>query len=280
MLPKTMWDLLLTHNVPVIALGDPEQLPPVLENENNHVLDKPHIFLDEIMRQAQESEIIRLSMHVREGKSIKTFKASNEQVMVFPKKDLSLGMLKWADQVLCATNSTRNTLNDFIRKSEGKGIEPVIGDKVICLKNHWKVISDLGNWPLTNGLIGEITGCEKDSISYPKGLVGVSKIKTYNIKIDLEDGDSFSLLPIDKKMLLTGEEILTPKEKYILSKKKFFVPYDFAYSNVITTWKAQGSEFDKVLLFEEKFPFNRIEHRKYLYTGITRGKEKVVIITQ
>jgi hypothetical protein len=48
------------------------------EDPNNHVLDNPHIFLDEIMRQAQESEIIRLSMHVREGKPIMTFPCSKE----------------------------------------------------------------------------------------------------------------------------------------------------------------------------------------------------------
>ena len=66
MLPKTMWDLLLRHKIYILALGDPEQLPPVDKDEDNHVLDNPHVFLDEIMRQAQESEIIRLSMHVRE----------------------------------------------------------------------------------------------------------------------------------------------------------------------------------------------------------------------
>jgi len=51
-------------------------LPPVPdgnEDPDNHVLDHPHIFLDEIMRQAQESEIIRLSMHVREGNPLLTF---------------------------------------------------------------------------------------------------------------------------------------------------------------------------------------------------------------
>ena len=48
------------------------------KNENNHVLDKPHIFLDEIMRQAQDSEIIRLSMWVREGKPLGQFPVAKE----------------------------------------------------------------------------------------------------------------------------------------------------------------------------------------------------------
>ena len=71
MLPKSMWNRLLKHNVYVLACGDPGQLPPVDKDEDNHVLDNPHIFLDEIMRQAQDSEIIRLSMWIRDGKALK-----------------------------------------------------------------------------------------------------------------------------------------------------------------------------------------------------------------
>lgn len=82
MLPKDMWDLLCKHNFYILACGDPEQLGPISdkpgEDVDNHVLDNPHVFLDEIMRQAQESEIIRLSMHVREGKPLRTFPAKNE----------------------------------------------------------------------------------------------------------------------------------------------------------------------------------------------------------
>ena len=74
MLPSTMWHLLLSHGIYIIAAGDPGQLPPIEEADNNHVLDKPHVFLDEIMRQAQDSEIIRLSMWIRDGKPIYSYK--------------------------------------------------------------------------------------------------------------------------------------------------------------------------------------------------------------
>ena len=101
MLPKSIWDLLCSHNFYILACGDPEQLPPVPdgsgEDPNNHILDEPHIFLDEIMRQAQESEIIRLSMHIREGKPLLTFPAANEQVMIIRRPELTVPMLTWAD---------------------------------------------------------------------------------------------------------------------------------------------------------------------------------------
>jgi exodeoxyribonuclease-5 len=55
-------------------------------------------------------------------------------------------------------------------------------------------------------------------------------------------------------------------------------PYEFAYAYAITCHKAQGSEWDKVLVFEESFPFDKTEHRRWLYTAITRAKEKLVIV--
>ena len=66
-------------------MGDPGQLPPV-KSSAAPILEKPHIFLDEIMRQAQESAIIRLSMHIREGKDFRTFPLSPGEVKIVPHK--------------------------------------------------------------------------------------------------------------------------------------------------------------------------------------------------
>lgn len=89
------------------------------------------------MRQAQDSEIIRLSMWIREGKPIGTFPRSNEQVMIFRNYELEPSMYDWADQVLCATNKTRIQINNDVRLRQGRGIEAEIGDKIIGLTNHW-----------------------------------------------------------------------------------------------------------------------------------------------
>ena len=70
MAPKSLMILFSFKNVHIICLGDPFQLPPVDANEDNHLLDNPHIFLDEVMRQAQESEIIRVTMDIRQGKPL------------------------------------------------------------------------------------------------------------------------------------------------------------------------------------------------------------------
>ena len=44
--------------------------------------------------------------------------------------------------------------------------------------------------------------------------------------------------------------------------------------------KVNGSEWDKVLILEEDFPFDKEEHKRWLYTACTRAKEKLVIITK
>ena len=54
MVPKSLIDLLFSHkDLYILCLGDPMQLPPISKEEDNHLLDKPDIFLDKIMRQAE-----------------------------------------------------------------------------------------------------------------------------------------------------------------------------------------------------------------------------------
>ncbi|MGN0805755.1 MAG: ATP-binding domain-containing protein, partial [Candidatus Coproplasma sp.] len=41
--------------------------------------------------------------------------------------------------------------------------------------------------------------------------------------------------------------------------------------------KSQGSEFDKVVVFDESYAFKEDKNR-WLYTAITRAKEKLVLV--
>lgn len=282
MVPQSMVDLILSprNKAYVIFLGDPFQLPPISSDEANHLLDTPHIFLDEIMRQAQDSEIIRISMDIRAGKPLNIFNGND--VKIFEKSELSSGMLQWADQVLCATNATRQKMNTYMRQLQGRGDYPEDGDKVICLKNDWDCMS-LNMEPLVNGSIGYLENIYNTSISLPYWMKKYSSFgsRLPVIGANIRAGeDSYENIMINKGLFVDGVNPISSKMEYMMRKQKpkIIIPEEFTYGYAITVHKAQGSQWDNVLVIEENFPFSKEEHARWLYTAVTRAAQKMVLI--
>ena len=277
MAPKDMMDLLFSHQCYVICLGDPFQLPPINKNSDNHLLDHPHIFLDEVMRQAQDSEIIRLTMDIREGKEIKNF--DGKDVKVYDQTALNTGMLLWADQILTGTNRTRVNINNNIRQLLERGEQPEEGDKVICLRNYWDDWANNGDY-LVNGTIGYLKNVYS-SFNIVPPFFGGQRIEVTRADFISDADADYGELQMDTKEILTGERCLDNKTIYRLMRSKkycYLVPYEFTYGYAITCHKAQGSEWDKVLVIEEGFPFDKTEHARWLYTAATRAIDKLVIV--
>lgn len=134
MVPERLLKDLAGYGIPVIGLGDPFQLPPV-EGEDNGLLNNPHSFLYEIHRQAKDSEIINLSMRIRNGEILKPFRGNN--VAVIKKDILKVESMQAADQIICGKNSTRRNINNYFREEilKRKSQYPVKGDKLVCTKN-------------------------------------------------------------------------------------------------------------------------------------------------
>lgn len=281
MAPKELMDLLFRHRVHVICLGDPFQLPPVDKNADNHLLDKPHIFLDEIMRQAAESEIIRLSSQIRKYESIDNNFKGNE-VKIFDQRELNTGMLLWADQIIVGTNQTRVMINNTVRKCLGRGQKPEDGDKVICLRNYWEFFSEEES-SLVNGTIGYLQNSFESFAQIPMWARTNDSVPR---QIDIIQGDfvsdfgeTYKNVSMDKRLILEGVNSLDWKTAYKLQKSPktmHLVPYEFTYGYAITCHKAQGSEYPKLLIYEEGFPYVKEEHARWLYTAMTRGIEQVV----
>ena len=277
MAPKDMIDLLFTHNIYVICLGDPFQLPPINKDSDNHLLDNPHVFLDEVMRQAKESEIIRLTMDIREGKTLNNF--DGQDVKVYNQSDLNTGMLLWANQIISGTNKTRVNINNNMRTLLERGDNPEEGDKLICLKNYWDYFADNGDY-LVNGTIGYLSDVY-GSFNIIPPFFGGGRIDTTNGVFTSDTGATYGKLQMDKKEILTGERCLDSKTIYrLMGSRKYshLVPMEFTYGYAITCHKSQGSQWDKVLVIEEKFPFDKVEHARWLYTAATRAISKLVII--
>ena len=279
MVPKKMMDLLMSHNAYLICTGDPFQLPPIEKDNDNHLLDTPHIFLDEIMRQAQESEIIRLTMDIREQKPLSIFKGN--EVQVVNKNSLVTGMYAWADQILVATNLMRHAVNDQIREIKGYGPDPCDGDKVICLRNDWETFSSLGN-PLVNGTIGTLVNPRFDTVRVPFYAYNPGIINVLASGFTTEIDGDYGLLHMDPRVIQGGESELEWRDKYKLGKLRDrigdVVPKEFDYAYAITCHKAQGDSWKKVMVIEEHFPRVKLEHARWLYTACTRAEEKLLIV--
>ena len=84
---------------------------------------------------------------------------------------------------------------------------------------------------------------------------------------------------MDEQQILTGQRCLDNRTIYKLGKKfGHLIPMEFTYGYAITGHKSQGSEWDRVLVIEERFPFDKIEHARWLYTCCTRASEKLVLV--
>ena len=265
MIPTDMWDLLLSHNVHVIALGDPGQLPPI--DGESELLKHPHVFLDEVVRQAQDSEIIRLSMDIREGVSLKPYKGN--EVIIISKNQLNDFYYSGADQIIAAKNVTRNDINWKCRKIKfGNDVPnyPIEGEKAICLKNYWNVLSDSGD-PLINGMIGELSG-----ISFRHNVDKYGDMMNANFAVG--DKNKFHQLFMDYKLFAESKQTINSDNW--MDFRGMAKPMLFDYAYCITCHKSQGSEFDKVLVFNEYM--KSTDHKRWLYTAATRAKKKLIIV--
>lgn len=272
MVPKYIWLQALKHGVHIIALGDPFQLPPI--GEDNGILASPHVFLDEVMRQALESDIIRISMEIRQGKKLGTM--NGKDVKIITQSQLVSGMYAWADQIICGRNNTRHMINRQMRSMLNMGAEPQEGDKVICLKNYWDIENELGD-PLINGMIGKLCAIKMGSSPSTFETTMTASFMPDFIEEGIPFDGAIRDQQLDYKQLTTGVSGLAKDARPTYrGGKKIPLPLAFDYGYAITCHKSQGSQFNKVLLFDEVL--NREMHARWLYTAITRAVEKIVIV--
>jgi exodeoxyribonuclease-5 len=275
MVPADMWDLLLQHGIHIIALGDIAQLPAI--GATNDIVDKPHIVLTEIMRQEVDSEIIQIATLAREHQPIPYMKGN--QVQVIHPEEYIEAMLDWSDMTLCATNRLRNELNKTARERlwGSRDLPPLKGDKIVCLHNEWNLMTQAGD-TLVNGLVGYIS-----SVPVIKDMPPLYK-KFCNKQLYLDfvpdyqpysPATTFRNLLSDYKIFTEGEP--TVNQKNFKNIPKVLKPYQFDYAYALTCHKAQGSEYDKVLVFWENYPSGDMMY-KWLYTAITRAVKRLVIV--
>jgi exodeoxyribonuclease-5 len=265
MVDEAIWNDLLSFNIPILAVGDHGQLPPVGSSFN--LMASPQLRLERIFRQEAQSPIIEVATLARQsgvipvqefGDGVRKLDRSLPETGQTVEEILSgyTGDL----MVLCGYNATRVKLNQAMRTMRDMTSSgPESGDVVVCLRNNRAK-------HIFNGMLGVIKRVAP-ALADNTGM-------WYEAEIELEGEDyTYSgYIWRDQFGAATTAQDLPPApdgERGDL--------WDFGYA--LTVHKSQGSQSPRVLVFEERFPRSSDEEwRRWLYTAVTRAERELTII--
>lgn len=257
MVPDKMITEILSFGIPVIFMGDENQLPPVMGSSK--ILSEPDFVLNEIMRQAEDDPIVMIANWILDDMPLKYGNYGKSAIVESVPFDKTL--LTNYDMILCGKNKTRDTMNNRIRKEilHLQQSKLYIGEKLVCRQNNWD--EAIGDIFLTNGTVGFV-----EDIHYDRNN---SKFTTIDFRPDFLE-ECFSDIRLDKRhFYLPYEE----RNNYGISQYN-----KFEYGYVLTTHLAQGSEADDVLFLDEMMHNSDIT-RRLRYTGVTRARNSIIFQT-
>lgn len=273
MVTTEMKNDILSFNIPTIFIGDSGQLPPVGDTIFEPLV-RTDLRLNTVHRQALENPIIYVATKVREGEEVpdgaigKDFiKASRSSSTRKKLIDMFVNKIKDPEtMILCGKNITRARLNLSIRDSLGiRTALPQKGEKLVCMRNA----KDLGIFN------GQTRFATSDAEEIPETNCFKAKIEGFPCKFTFYAG-SLNTAPQDIFLKMDEDrDLLRSVELHHLQKSPLV--FDFGYA--CSVHKAQGSEWNNVLLFDELMGNqSKEDHIRWLYTGITRAREKLCIL--
>lgn len=291
MVSRDIFNDLLSYEIPIICLGDHGQLPPISDDDFN-LMNNPEIKLETVHRfdNSEESPLLKLSIMARlegyipygeYGDGVLKVNTKSNKITPFVN---NMGDFQNSFCVV-GFNNTRIQMNKKFRTWLKRPEHPVIGDRIICLKNNKKA-TDL---PIYNGMIGTIT--EK-----------FSNEKCYDISCRFDDENklytgyisklNFNAEKIPKPEIIYKNEIIKWKRQksvgdfysvnnnIVRNKEKLYLD-NFDYGYAITCHKSQGSEMENVMVIEQKCSYwsEGDMWRRWLYTAVTRSRKNLMIIS-
>jgi exodeoxyribonuclease-5 len=236
MVSKEIYEDLKYFKKPIIFVGDHGQLEPIGEKFN--LMQNPDFKLETIHRNA--GEIAFFADHIRKGYKPSSWEhkvGSGGKVCFLNKSNYKNYVLE-VDQIICAYNKTRAELNKFVREQMDKGKDPEIGDRVMCLRNN-------SYHKLFNGMQGVVTDI-------------------YDHILCFQTDDNYFEISYEKN---TFNQIKYEFEFNIESPN----PFDYCYA--ITCHRAQGDQFDRILVLEQKCDL--WDHKRWAYTAASRAVNKI-----
>lgn len=255
MIPEQLWADLTSHGVPVLAVGDHGQLPPVKSSFN--LMEHPDLRLEEIHRQAAGSPILVVAQWARERGHIPHGPYGPDVIKIRPPELGYTGLHPAeAGMIICATNATRAWHNAAVRSWHGRSGPPAPGDVVICLKNNY----DAGLFNGQRGVIAE-TGAP-----VMRGTVRACRMTIMMEGLDAPWEGVVALAPFGN-----------PPAAAAGIRDRNIGLFDFGYA--LTAHRAQGSQADSVIVIEEGWPPPGSEmRRRWLYTSVTRAAKTLTVV--
>lgn len=266
---------ILNFGVKVLLCGDNAQLPPV-EGFNTY-LKTPDFSLKDIVRQHADNPIIKLSLLARENKFIPYGNYGDKAFVLYGRKfagDRRRRLMLRAEQIICGLNRTRCRINDEMRGYFGFEGLPKDGEKLICTQNNWEQFIDgEARFNLVNGIIGTAI----EPFYNGKDYMGFMQFKP-----EFLDGRCPDALPFDTGIFTDGQYRYKHGDYFAKFGEDgeatgVFTLNRFEFGYCISCHKAQGSEFRSVIVFDEGYAF-REDASRWLYTAITRAREKLIIV--
>lgn len=252
MISETMFDDILSFNIPAIFIGDHCQLPPIDSDFN--IMSRPDFVLTEIMRQASKSPIIRASQLAIAGKPIPYCDFDGfRKVRASQVQDSDL---LWADQIVVGTNVVRHELNAYCREIRGiTGGTPRANERMIVVRNNprWNVVNgqiiylaDAPTW-MKSQRWWHCRWLDEMEMSDPS-LIFAARMKDLDFRVCEPPADN--------------------------AYDCVYVDYGYA----ISCHKSQGSGWERVMVFDEGFGRDEETQRRWLYTAITRAKKEILVV--
>ncbi len=287
MLGEKLGEDLVGFGCPVLAVGDPFQLGPV-KDRACFDLDIPDVELDEVFRQG-EGGVLDLATALRKGR-VRNLKPYRPDVVSRRHEKMNNDdQTKWmveADQIICWNNNTRRGINRRMLKHLGLNKSPYPqgdpAEKLICLRNNYS----LG---IMNGQPVRLENFKDtgDPLSFTADVfVDDADGWTYCGEVDVYKGHfDFTALRLHDHKAKDRVAIDAPSNRGL---------FECDWGFCVTAHKAQGSEWDSVLILDETAGIRYIEQkrhnasedearrkaRRWLYTAVTRAAKKVRLITK
>ncbi len=282
MLSREIWDdlyeICAMLHCNILLIGDAFQLPPISKDKEDKFSvfgkDFQHdhkVMLTEILRQASQNPIIRISKNIRAGHMDEAFDELNILATLDEFEDKLEDTIQANGMLICHSNEMRHHLNNYYRHKAGMR-ELQVGEPLLVLKNNYKL-------DIFNG----------ETFTFGGRGDNLGRRMVYDDFTKAEEPVHFFITNIGLNEVVLGDEVIAgQREKFRPASMEAATSYwartrgavylHCNYGYTLTAHKAQGHQADKVLIALQPSVRHWTEDgRRWLYTAITRAQEEVAI---